>query len=700
MARFSNSLSRIGITYKPAFLLGLTSMFISFATRLTLFFISGSNDSSVMSLSAGFLIGVLYDLITTLFVIIPLLLQLCFQSEFIYSSKGRKWILTGFILLLCLLLFTSLVPKEYSRDLYKGLVGYIFLRLALYLALNFAGSSLRNRWRSGSLALTFGLTVYLLLLNAVSEYFFWNEFSSRYNFIAVDYLVYTNEVIGNIKESYPLYTILAMIAAVTLIIVFSLRSKLKPQMKGRLAFPMRLAAATATIAAATGLAWLIPPDWQYFSSNNYADEIAGNGPYDFVQAFNKNELDFYKYYQTIPDEEAFSIVKNKLKSQYASLTSGDPFDISRNINYPGEEKKMNVVLISVESLSASFMGPFGNDQHLTPNLDSLAEKGLLFTNLYASGTRTVRGLEALSLSIPPLPGQSLVKRPANENLFSLGGVFRSKGYNTQYIYGGYSYFDNMNYFFSHNNYQVVDRSALSKKDVHYANIWGVADEDLFTLALREIDSNDRAHKPFFTQIMTVSNHRPYTYPDNRIDIPPSSQTRDGAVKYTDYAIGRFIKQASSKPWFGRTVFVIVADHCASSSGKTALPVTGYHIPMIIYSPGNIHPDKIHTLTAQIDIAPTILGLLQMDYRSKFFGRDVLHEPATEAKAFISTYQGLGFLKNDSLVVQSPVRHTALYRADLNTGAVTELLPDNALQKEATSFYQVAAWLIRHKKYAQ
>ena len=131
------------------------------------------------------------------------------------------------------------------------------------------------------------------------------------------------------------------------------------------------------------------------------------------------------------------------------------------------------------------MKAFGNEQNITPYLDSLAEKSIFFTNLYSSGTRTVRGLEALSLSIPPPPGQSILKRPDNQHLFTIGSVLKSKGYITQYIYGGYGYFDNMNAFFSTNDYEVIDRTALRKDQIHYANIWGVADEDLFTLAMEQ-----------------------------------------------------------------------------------------------------------------------------------------------------------------------------------------------------------------------
>ncbi|MES1218611.1 MAG: LTA synthase family protein, partial [Bacteroidota bacterium] len=438
-------------------------------------------------------------------------------------------------------------------------------------------------------------------------------------------------------------------------------------------------------------------EWKYFSKNNYTNELAGNGAYDFVQAFKNNELGFYSYYKTIPDSAAFSSMRKQLQVPNSEYLTNDLFDLRRVITYPGTEKKMNVVLISVESLSASFMAAFGNTKGITPRLDSLASKGMLFTNLYASGTRTVRGLEALSLSIPPLPGESIVKRPGNENLFSLGSVFKNKGYNTRFIYGGYGYFDNMNYFFSNNGYEVTDRTALKENEIHYANIWGVADEDLFTLALKTMDADYKNGKPFFSQVMTVSNHRPFTYPEGRIDIPPSTQSRDGAVKYTDYAIGRFIDEASKKPWFANTIFIIVADHCASSAGKQALPVAGYHIPMIIYSPANIPTQKVNSLMAQIDIPPTILGMLNVHYTSRFFGQDIFNTPAEKQRAFISTYQGLGFLQNNDLIVQSPVRKIKAYQVD-SSGNTIEIAGNDSLKNNAIAWYQVAAWLIKNKRY--
>ncbi len=256
----------------------------------------------------------------------------------------------------------------------------------------------------------------------------------------------------------------------------------------------------------------------------------------------------------------------------------------------------------------------------------------------------------------------------------------------------------MNYFFSHNDYEVIDRTALNKKDIHYENIWGVADEDLFTLSLRELDKDYKNKKPFFAQIMTVSNHRPYTYPEGRIDIP-SHTGREGAVKYTDYSIGKFIKEAKLKPWFKNTLFVIVADHCASSAGKVELPVDKYHIPMIFYSPGYITPSKFEKLTAQIDIGPSILGLLNLSYESKFFGQDVFKMSDDKQRLFISTYQSLGYIKNNKLVILGPNKKLSTFAPDFKTGSSKPIASEKWLTDEAIANYQLASYLYSNGAYS-
>ncbi|WP_343534949.1 LTA synthase family protein [Pedobacter sp.] len=590
--------------------------------------------------------------------------------------------------------FFNLIKVFFIGSIYDlAAASYAIIPLIIYLWL-FPSKWYGKKLNRILLIVYFFVVVFTLIFNAVSEYIFWEEFSVRYNFIAVDYLVYTTEVIGNIRQSYPVNTLLTILLGVSAVITYALRNKIWQSATIPMRFGKRSKWMFIWLLMPLTTYFLVSHQWKSHSSNQYANELSGNGMYDFGFAFWHNQLDYNTFYKTIPMEKALNIIRKDL-----DFIPHNPKDqnTSRWVKADSPEKKMNVVLISVESLSANFLGSYGNTHGITPNLDTLAKQGLLFTNLYASGTRTVRGLEALSLCIPPTPGQSIVKRQNNSNLFTLGNVFQSKGYHSRFIYGGYGYFDNMTEFFSQNGYEVTDRNALSAKEIHYENTWGVADEDLFTLSLRELDEDYENKKPFFAHIMTVSNHRPYTYPEGRIDIP-SHTGREGAVKYTDYAIGKFIREAKLKPWFNNTLFVIVADHCASSAGKVELPVDKYHIPMIMYAPTLIKPGKFEKLTAQIDVGPSILGLLNFSYQSKFFGRNIFMMKEEQQRVFISTYQSLGYIKNNKLVILDPNKKLGTFIPDFKTGASKPIGSEEWLSNEAIAYYQLASYLYTSRGY--
>jgi phosphoglycerol transferase MdoB-like AlkP superfamily enzyme len=550
--------------------------------------------------------------------------------------------------------------------------------------------------RSASRGFLLSATALLALIYAIwafvgaSEFVFWNEFSSRFNFIAVDYLIYTREVIGNIRESYDLRPLFIGIGVAVAMLLWLSRHGLR---LAAAPSPLRLRARLGRLAIFLLLPVLsfvlVNADVKEFSRNTQASQLAGNGHFEFWHAFRTNEIDYAQFYRTASMESIYRVLRSEFNQIGPQrFRSSTQLAIDRDVVTEGPEKHLNVVLISVESLSAEFMTAFGNNKGLTPHLDRLAQEGILFSRLYATGTRTVRGLEALTLSIPPTPGNSIVKRPDNDKLSTLGEVFSDRGYETMYIYGGYGYFDNMNAFFSGNGYSVIDRTSIPKEAIHHENIWGVADEDLFTLALDQLDQRAAAGKHFFAHVMTTSNHRPFTYPENRIDIP-SGSGRDGAVKYTDWAIGDFIERAGKKPWFKNTVFVIVADHTASGRGKTDLPVEQFHIPLIMYSPGNLAPTRIDTLASQIDVGPTLLALLNFSYRSHFFGHDIIKDGPQHERAFFANYQTVGYLENNILVELRPQQKWRLINPD--TGA--ELPADAkgmALLDEAVAYYQGAS----------
>ena len=547
-----------------------------------------------------------------------------------------------------------------------------------------------SRWHHALRLLWLWLSVALLLFGAVAEIAFWVEFSTRFNFIALDYLIYTQEVIGNIRQSYPVGWILVGTSALAVLLVWQMRKRVRQADRTALTGSQRIGLALAAVVLPTLGLVSANIDQMQGQGNNFAAELSGNGLFSLAAAMRRNELDYDQFYRTIPQDSANAIlrklgVERKLLSEALKGDAEDPA-IDK---IPFSKRPRNVVLISVESLSAEFVGAYGASKGLTPNIDALARDGMRFERVFATGTRTVRGLEALSLGTPPIPGQSIVRRPGNEHLATIGELLEEQGFSTFFFYGGYGYFDNMNAYFSGNDYRVVDRTDFPQDTVMFENAWGVADEALFDNVIRTFDGKSATDKPFFVHIMTTTNHRPYTYPDGRIDIR-SPGGRDGAVKYTDYAIGKFIQDAKNKPWFKDTLFVIVADHCAAVSGKTKLPVNNYHIPLIFYAPALLKPTSYAPIVSQIDIAPSLMEVLGMNGDDHFFGRSFFEKGPAPERAFISNYQELGYLKNGILTVLLPKQRVESYRVDPKTYLSTPTAVDPALLNEAIAYYQTAA----------
>ncbi|MCP4934145.1 MAG: LTA synthase family protein [bacterium] len=542
------------------------------------------------------------------------------------------------------------------------------------------------------------VTIYVMGFTMIGEYLFWDEFNVRFNFISVDYLVYRREVSNNILESYPVFPLLAALAVITFLVYYAtMRRAVKAVIEVREPFKRRTILALANFALAGLFVVTIGQHLRSGESNVQVRELASNGPYQLFAAFRNNELSYMEFYAVLDELVAGQLLRLEVGEPAATFTSSEGFDITRTIDNPGAPRYNNVMLVMVESFSAKFMATFGNKKNLTPVLDGLADKSLFFNQMYATGTRTTRGLEAMTLSIPPTPGRSIVKRIGKErDLFSLGNVLGTKGYDVRFLYGGRGYFDNMNSFFDGNGYKTIDELSVPDDEIGFENAWGMADEYLFDQALKSADEAQKSGKPFFFHVMTTSNHRPYTYPDGRVDIPSGSH-RHGAVKYSDWAIGDFLKKARTKRWFDKTLFVIVADHTAGGAGKQDLPVSRYHIPAMIYAPKLVDPKRIDTIASQIDLAPSILALLNMDYKSFFYGRNIFDVPKGEGRALIANYQYLGYYNKEGLSVLGPRKSARkfTFKPDGSVDKVVENAADPHTQI-AKAYYE-GAYLAFDKK---
>ena len=513
------------------------------------------------------------------------------------------------------------------------------------------------------------LCSFIFVFTAFAEYFFWDEFGSRFNFIAVDYLVYTTELLRNALESYPIPLLMLAVfllsSAVTVCLWKWIR---RGSPSGACSGPEHAPEPAhgsgsggirfLTVGGAYVAAVLVFVSFTPFSGNRdrYWNEYVKNGVYEMFSAYRNNQLDYRAFYKTMNRGEAFTLLQGEIVDAKPSFMPPEGDHLVRVTGTKAPETRPNVIVVIMESMGSKWLGEYA------PNLNALAAEGLSFSNMMATGTRTVRGIEAVMLSIPPTPGNSIVRRPDNDRLFNLGTEFRRKGYDLKFIYGGIGFFDNMNPFFDGNGYAVVDKLDFARENKTFATAWGQCDEDLYAESLTRADASHASGTPFHQVLLTTSNHRPFTYPEGKVPIEPGT-SRKGAVSYSDFAVGGFMREARTKPWFDDTVFVFVGDHPSSIAGKTELPADAYGIVCIMYGPRFFRPERVDTLCSQIDVAPTLLAALGWEYKSQFFGTNAREIPADKGRAWISTYQLLGMRTQDRLVVLSPDGRVAVERLD-------------------------------------
>ena len=547
---------------------------------------------------------------------------------------------------------------------------------------------LNRKWGQWVVLAAAFLMNFLLAFSTAALFFFWQEFHTNFNFIAVDYLIYTTEMIGNIVEAYPMWSIVPVLLLAAGAMTYGqsrfLCPPFNPKQKGRLLLEIVLTVVVLSLITTSSR-----DEWrEKVSPNQYNIELAGNGPYGFVHAFFSNELNYHQFYKEAGENTVLLNLRGLLAADNVSFKEDN--GIGRRVQNGNEltARKPNVVLITVESLSSDYCGAFGAQDSWTPELDKLAADSYVFSRMYATGTRTVRGLEAISLSVPPTPGQSILRRQNCDNLATLGDALRQNGYQTDFVYGGYGYFDNMNEFFGSNGYTIKDRVEIPSEEIVQETAWGVADEVLFNQVLKSMDEHAAKGERAMEMVMTTSNHSPYTFPEGRVEAQQGE--REGAVRYTDWAIADFLRRAQEKPWFKDTVFVIVADHQARAAGKTELPVNRYHIPCMIYAPGMIAPGQNDRLISQMDLAPTLMGMLGLSYDSRFMGRDIFHTPPEADRIFISTYQSMGYIRGDKLVILEPGRRAVTYEITDWQNSIYKTVPeDEKLENEAITWYQGA-----------
>jgi len=541
-----------------------------------------------------------------------------------------------------------------SLGLRFDLITCAYLLAPLALALLAAPAAWRARLRPGLVAYGTALSVAVLFLELASLGFL-DEYDSRPNRLFLEHAL-DGEVLRTIWRQYPLL-VCATVPALALLgwaVAHGLArlERARADWNGTrraLALPV---VALALFLAGRGsvLGRATTRSVANVSTSHLANELVPNSSYTLACAF----FDLYlerspaELYGDMPFDEALARVRRW--SRIEDRPGPVPL-LHEQRSAPAPGRPMNLVIVLEESLGAQFVGALGG-LPLTPELERLGHEGLWFENLYCTGTRTVRGLEAMVCGFLPTPSASVLKLGlAQQGFLTIAALLKSQGYATEYVYGGDSGFDNMENFLLANGFdRARDQDDFAAPE--FVGTWGVSDEDL----MREADALFASHgeQPFFALVLSTSNHAPFEYPPGRIrphDAEPA--TRNNAVQYADYAIGRLFERARTEEYFAHTLWIVVADHDTRAPSDELLPLEHFHIPGLILGP-NVDPRVFVPVASQVDLLPTALHLLGYHGAHPLPGRDLLELPSDDpGRAVLQYYTVHGFLAGDRLVVHAP-----------------------------------------------
>jgi len=486
------------------------------------------------------------------------------------------------------------------------------------------------------------------------------EYDLRPNRLFIEYLIYPKEVFSMLWTGYKIEILLS---SLSLVCAYYFSSKyFNKHWQKSLYTPLSFKLISTIIlfillfigARSSFGHRPLNPAMMAFSTDHLLNDLTLNSTYSVAFAIKQmsNEQASADFYGDMPDAQVIKLVQQATITPREKFTDGyHPSSSFHQASYQGKPK--NLVILLQESLGARYVGALGG-LPLTPNLDALMQEGWNFTNLYATGTRSVRGIEAVITGFTPTPARSVVKLDKSQkDFFTIAKFLAKKGYKTQFIYGGESHFDNMKSFFLGNGFSnIIDADKFDK--INFEGSWGASDEDLYEQAHSELSQLAQQNQPFFSLVFTSSNHSPYEFPDDKISLyDEDKNTRNNAVKYADHALGEFIKRAKQSNYWQDTIFLVVADHDSRVAGESLVPINHFNIPGLILGEG-ITPKTDNRLTSQIDLAPTLLSLIGTSGNTPMLGHDMTKNiPDDKLRAMMQYDKNFAYMTNDSVTILQP-----------------------------------------------
>jgi phosphoglycerol transferase MdoB-like AlkP superfamily enzyme len=511
----------------------------------------------------------------------------------------------------------------------------------------------------------------IVLIEAATPAFI-NQYDIRPNRLFIEYIAYPQEVFSMLLSGHLMTLVIALLCCVlTVYLLLRYYPKLETNKAPRSFVGSHVSVLLSIFilfVAARGTLGHRPlnPALVYFSQDSLVNSLVLNTCYSVAFALKNmaDEKSAASLYGDLPKQQIIDLVRQaSFRNQFDNATLPT---LAVNLPYNTHQRK-NLVIVLEESLGARFVGKLNGDG-ITPELDKLYEQGWGFTNLYATGTRSVRGIEAVITGFLPSPSRSVVKlSKSQQQFFTLADVLAAEGYHTQFIYGGESHFDNMKSFFLGNGFSdIVDFKDIQQPK--FVASWGASDEDLFDQADQELLKLQQQQQPFFSLIFTSSNHDPFEIPPYTSTIPQKHVSdnikRDRAINYADYALGKFIAKAKTQPYWQDTIFMIVADHDVRVYGSEPVPVKSFHIPAVILN-SDFDNTVDSRLVSQIDLPVTLLSLIGSQAATPMTGLDLTKQYPLQ-RAMMQYYDNFAYIENDQVVVLMPGGKVSYGHYDVNS----------------------------------
>ena len=428
----------------------------------------------------------------------------------------------------------------------------------------------------------------------------------------------------------------------------------------------------------------------YYCEDPFLNQLGVNPVFNLLTSTLDDNRKENRTLHLMSEEDALSKVQKYLHRQGIDRLS----PIARKVEREGTPNRRNVVLVFMESMSANLMGTFGSDKKLTPYLDSLYQQSLSFSHFYSSGIHTNHGIYSTLYSFPAIMKRNAMKGSVIPVYSGLPTVLKENGYYNLFFMTHEGQYDNMNAFFRTNGYDEVFSQEDYPAD-KVVNSFGVQDDFLYDYAIPVLNQRAATGQPFFATLLSISNHPPYVIPP--FFHPKTSEPEMQIVEYADWALRQFFEEARKQPWFDNTIFVLEGDHGKLvGDAECELPESYNHIPLMIYS-SRIHPEEKNTFGGQVDIQPTILGLLNIDYLQNNFGVDLLKE---ERPCMFYTADNMIVGRNDTLLYLYNYETQQEFTYHIDNGKLKAVPMDDRflpLKEYSFSMLQSAEFLVKHGK---